>query len=172
MSSEDATNSLMSEEKPSEGANAAPADFVEVVVINPITHEVGGKRYTDYEVRMKTNLSVFKTKESSVRRRYSDFEWLETELKRDNKIVVPPLPSIAIRRQLPFRSDDGIYEESFIEERRSGLESFIKKMAGNPLARNKKCLQTFLQDPVVDRSYDPSRILLPSISQQAVCKRS
>ena len=43
------------------------------------------------------------------------------------QIVVPPLPSKALKRQLPFRQDDGIYEESFIEERRSGLENFVNK---------------------------------------------
>ena len=43
------------------------------------------------------------------------------------QIVVPPLPSKALKRQLPFRSDDGIYEESFIEERRAGLEGFVNK---------------------------------------------
>lgn len=134
----------------------------------------------------QTNLPVFKVKESSVRRRYSDFEWLRNELERDSKvsysllidllfvelfmeifvcviiiiifcyyfilfvyflclfscycccfyisfmmvfcqIVVPPLPGKALKRQLPFRGDDGIYEEEFIEDRRKGLEVFINK---------------------------------------------
>jgi hypothetical protein len=35
----------------------------------------------------KTNLPVFKVKESSVRRRYSDFEWLRGELERDSKVI-------------------------------------------------------------------------------------
>jgi hypothetical protein len=35
---------------------------------------------------LQTNLPVFKTKESSVRRRYSDFEWLRNELERDSKV--------------------------------------------------------------------------------------
>merc|ERR1719244_2234593 len=57
---------------------------------------------------MKTNLPVFKMKESSVRRRYSDFEWLRNELERDSKIVVPSLPGKAFAKQLPFiNSDDG-----------------------------------------------------------------
>ena len=43
------------------------------------------------------------------------------------QIVVPSLPSKALKRQLPFRNDDGIYEEGFIEERRAGLESFVNK---------------------------------------------
>uniref|UniRef100_A0A915JEH0 Sorting nexin-3 n=1 Tax=Romanomermis culicivorax TaxID=13658 RepID=A0A915JEH0_ROMCU len=74
---------------------------------------------------IKTNLPVFKLKESSVRRRYSDFEWLRNELERDSKIVVPSLPGKALKRQLPFRSDDGIFEEAFIEARQKNLEQFV-----------------------------------------------
>ena len=44
-----------------------------------------------------------------------------------SQIVVPTLPGKALKRQLPFRSDDGIYEEGFIEERRTALEVFINK---------------------------------------------
>ena len=44
--------------------------------------------------------------------------------------MVPPLPSKALKRQMPFRNDDGIYEEGFIEERRSALEAFVNKIAG------------------------------------------
>jgi len=43
------------------------------------------------------------------------------------QIVVPALPGKALSRQLPFRGDDGIFEEEFIEERRKGLEQFINK---------------------------------------------
>ena len=35
----------------------------------------------------QTNLPVFRVKESSVRRRYSDFEWLRNELERDSKVI-------------------------------------------------------------------------------------
>ncbi len=44
-----------------------------------------------------------------------------------SQIVVPPLPGKAIKRQLPFRNDDGIYDEDFIEDRRKGLEVFVNK---------------------------------------------
>jgi sorting nexin-3/12 len=43
------------------------------------------------------------------------------------QIVVPSLPGKAIKRQMPFRSDDGIFEEGFIEDRRKSLEHFINK---------------------------------------------
>ena len=58
------------------------ANFLEIEVTSPRTHGVGNKRFTDYEVRMRTNLPAFKVKEFRCRRRYSDFVWLRTEIKR------------------------------------------------------------------------------------------
>lgn len=34
----------------------------------------------------QTNIPIFKIKESAVRRRYRDFEWLKKELERDSKV--------------------------------------------------------------------------------------
>lgn len=137
----------------------APTNFLEIDVVNPSTTMIHGKkRFTDYEIRLRTNLPVFKVKESSVRRRFSDFEWLRNELERDSKIVVPGLPSKAWKRQIPFRGDDGLFDESFIEERRKGLESFINKIAGHPLAQNERCLHMFLYEPTIDRNYVPGKI--------------
>ncbi|NXJ83628.1 SNX3 protein, partial [Trogon melanurus] len=104
-----------------------------------------------YEIRVKTNLPIFKSKESTVRRRYSDFEWLRNELERESKIVVTPLPGKARLRQLPFRGDDGIFDDSFIEERKQALERYINKAAGHPLAQNTRRLHIFLQDEVIDK---------------------
>ncbi|XP_055362147.1 sorting nexin-3 isoform X2 [Betta splendens] len=74
------------------------------------------------------------------------------------KVVVPPLPGKALIRQLPFRGDDGIFDDSFIEERRQGLEQFLNKVAGHPLAQNERCLHMFLQDESVDKNYTPSKV--------------
>ena len=57
------------------------------LVCDAQTHGFGRKRFSDYEVKMKTNLPVFRLKHSSVRRRYSDFEWLRAELERDSKVI-------------------------------------------------------------------------------------
>jgi len=138
-----------------------PTNFLEIEILNPETHGFGNKRYTDYEIRMKTNLPVFRLKECSVRRRYSDFEWLRKELERDSKIVVPPLPTKAWKRQVPafLRSDDGIFDDEFIEERRKGLEQFLNKVAGHPLAQNERSLHVFLQDTTIDRTkYVPGKV--------------
>ncbi|XP_029966144.1 sorting nexin-3 [Salarias fasciatus] len=139
-------------------AYGPPSNFLEIDVSNPETVGVGRSRYTTYEVRLKTNLPIFKLKESCVRRRYSDFEWLRAELERESKVVVPPLPGKALFRQLPFRADNGIFDDSFIEERRQGLEQFLNKVAGHPLAQNERCLHMFLQDESVDKNYTPSKV--------------
>ncbi|KAA8586753.1 hypothetical protein FQN60_000589 [Etheostoma spectabile] len=115
-------------------AYGPPSNFLEIDVYDPQIVGVGRNRYTNYEVRMRTNLPIFKLKDSCVRRRYSDFEWLKNELERDSKIVVPSLPGKALKRQLPFRGDEGLFEESFIEERRSGLEQFINSLHQKLLA--------------------------------------
>ncbi|XP_029352264.1 sorting nexin-3 isoform X3 [Echeneis naucrates] len=130
-------------------AYGPPSNFLEIDVSNPETIGVGRGRHTTYEVRLK---------ESCVRRRYSDFEWLRAELERESKVVVPPLPGKALIRQLPFRGDDGIFDDSFIEERRQGLEQFLNKVAGHPLAQNERCLHMFLQEESVDKNYTPSKV--------------
>ncbi|XP_061754678.1 sorting nexin-12 isoform X5 [Nerophis ophidion] len=143
-------------------AYGPPSNFLEIDVFDPQVVGVGRQRYTIYKVRMRTNLPIFKLKDSCVTRRYSDFEWLKKELERDSKIVVPPLPGKALKRQLPFRSDEGLFEDSFIEERRSGLEQFINKIAGHPLAQNERCLHMFLQEAEIDRNYIPGKTAAPS----------
>ncbi|KAG8144694.1 putative Sorting nexin-12-like protein [Naja naja] len=156
-------------------AYGPPSNFLEIDIFNPQTVGVGRARYTSYELRMRLplgegeeedrqpsilssfrpdKLPIFKLKDSCVRRRYSDFEWLKNELERDSKIVVPPLPGKALKRQLPFRGDEGIFEESFIEERRQGLE----QIAGHPLAQNERCLHMFLQEETIDRNYVPGKV--------------
>eukprot|EP01135_Chromosphaera_perkinsii_P012237 Nk52_evm8s2622 gene=Nk52_evmTU8s2622 len=142
-----------------EDAYAEPANFLEIEVSDPQTHGEGRNRYTDYEVSMVTNLPIFKNKQCTVRRRYRDFEFLKTELERDSKIVVPPLPGKAITRQInPFKKHDGIFESEFIEERREGLELFINKIAGHPLAQSEKILHLFLQEPTLNRNYIPGKV--------------
>ncbi|XP_006893365.1 PREDICTED: sorting nexin-3-like isoform X2 [Elephantulus edwardii] len=111
-------------------AYGPPSNFLEIDVSNPQTVGVGRGRFTTYEIR----------------------------LERESKVVVPPLPGKAFLRQLPFRGDDGIFDDSFIEERKQGLEQFINKVTGHPLAQNERCLHMFLQDEIIDKSYTPSKI--------------
>lgn len=53
----DATRRLNVKKQTLDDAYAAPANFLEIDVINPITHGLGKKRYTDYEVRMRVSIA-------------------------------------------------------------------------------------------------------------------
>lgn len=52
------TKRLESKKQTLDDAYAAPANFLEIDVVNPETHGIGKKRYTDYEVRMRVSTFV------------------------------------------------------------------------------------------------------------------
>eukprot|EP00095_Tigriopus_kingsejongensis_P005306 maker-scaffold337_size202799-snap-gene-0.24 protein:Tk05306 transcript:maker-scaffold337_size202799-snap-gene-0.24-mRNA-1 annotation:"sorting nexin " len=160
MSLDDATQGIQFPRQTPVEACTLPANFLEIELSNPLTRGYAKQRYTDYEVRMKTNISVFKFKEFQCRRRYSDFEWLRTEVKRHVKINVPELPGKAWLKQVPFVSqDEGIFDEGFIEKRRAALEVFINRLAAHPLVQNERSLQAFLQVDHLDReSFVPGKV--------------
>lgn len=56
----DSTRRLNVKKQTLDDAYAAPANFLEIDVVNPMTTLLAGKkRYTDYEVRMKVCFSSF-----------------------------------------------------------------------------------------------------------------
>lgn len=55
--SNEATRRLQSKKQTLDDAYAAPANFLEIDVVNPITHGMARGRYTDYEVRMQVSTS-------------------------------------------------------------------------------------------------------------------
>lgn len=97
-------------------------------VTDPQTHQPSSSpssRYTTYLIRLSTNIPAFKLRRSEVRRRYSDFEVFRDLLERESaRVSIPPLPGKVYLN----RFDDGV-----IEERRRGLERFLKIVVGHPL---------------------------------------
>jgi sorting nexin-3/12 len=97
-----------------------PENFLEIEVRDPQLRE----KYIDYEVVCrvsilnKTNLPSFKFNESSVRRRYSDFEWLKDALEREStRVNIPSLPGKVFTNR---------FSDEVIETRRRGLERFLQ----------------------------------------------
>ncbi|KAM7205676.1 hypothetical protein V8F33_001002, partial [Rhypophila sp. PSN 637] len=121
-----------------------PENFLEIEVRNPRTHGIGRHMYTDYEIVCRTNIPAFKLRQSSVRRRYSDFEYFRDILERESaRVTIPPLPGKVFTNRF---SDD------VIEGRRAGLEKFLKIVVGHPLLQTgSKVLAAFVQDPNWDR---------------------
>jgi sorting nexin-3/12 len=107
-------------------------------VRDPRTHGTGRNMYTDYEIYMVTNIPAFKLKQSSVRRRYSDFEHFRDMLERESaRVTIPPLPGKVFTNRF---SDD------VIEHRREGLQSFLRIVVSHPLLQTgSKILGAFVQ---------------------------
>lgn len=99
---------------------------------------MGRSMYTDYEILCRTNIPAFKLRQSSVRRRYSDFEYFRDILERESaRVTIPPLPGKVFTNRF---SDD------VIEGRRAGLEKFLKIVVGHPLLQTgSKVLAAFVQ---------------------------
>lgn len=89
------------------------------------------------KVSTATDRPEFKLGQTSVIRRYSDFEWLGKRLQSAFPgAIVPPIPSKALV---------GRFEASFVETRRRALERFLMRVAGHPELGNSADLVTFLQ---------------------------
>ncbi|CAF3665608.1 unnamed protein product [Fusarium graminearum] len=91
------------------------------------------------------NFLEIELRQSSVRRRYSDFEYFRDILERESaRVTIPPLPGKVFTNRF---SDD------VIEGRRAGLEKFLKIVVGHPLLQTgSKVLAAFVQDPNWDRN--------------------
>ncbi|KFZ09815.1 hypothetical protein V502_08458 [Pseudogymnoascus sp. VKM F-4520 (FW-2644)] len=115
-----------------------PENFLEIEVKNPRTHGVGRAMYTDYEILCRTNIPAFKLRQSTVRRRYSDFEYFRDILERESaRVTIPPLPGKVFTNRF---SDD------VIEHRREGLQRFLQIVVGHPLLQTgSKVLAGFVQ---------------------------
>ena len=107
-------------------------------VRNPQTHGTSRHMYTSYEIVCRTNIPAFKLKHSTVRRRYSDFEYFRDVLERESaRVTIPPLPGKVFTNRF---SDD------VIEHRREGLQRFLQIVVGHPLLQTgSKVLASFVQ---------------------------
>lgn len=114
-------------------------------VKNPQTHGTSRNMYTDYEIICRTNIPAFKLKHSTVRRRYSDFEYFRDILERESaRVTIPPLPGKVFTNRF---SDD------VIEHRREGLQRFLQIVVGHPLLQTgSKVLASFVQGMLVPNS--------------------
>ncbi|TPX38211.1 hypothetical protein SmJEL517_g00410 [Synchytrium microbalum] len=100
-------------------------NFLEIEVKNPEFHGSGRNKHVDYEIICRTNIPAFKLRQSSVRRRYSDFEWFRDALEREStRVNIPALPGKVFTNR---------FTDEAIEGRRIGLERFLQIVAGHPL---------------------------------------
>ncbi|TPX36110.1 hypothetical protein SeLEV6574_g05169 [Synchytrium endobioticum] len=133
-------NKLEFREQTAEERYGVPENFLEIEVKNPEFHGTGRNKYVDYEIICRTNIPAFKLRQSSVRRRYSDFEWFRDALEREStRVNIYALPGKIFTNR---------FTDEIIEQRRVGLERFLQNVAGHPLLQTgSKILCPFIQDP-------------------------
>eukprot|EP00300_Choanocystis_sp_HF-7_P021893 c20997_g1_i1.p1 GENE.c20997_g1_i1~~c20997_g1_i1.p1 ORF type:complete len:638 (-),score=153.99 c20997_g1_i1:585-2498(-) len=106
-------------------------------VAPPVKQEGKVADHMVYSIHIHCTMGLLNSIESVAYRRYSDFEWLRSRLLEVSMgHVVPPLPP---------KKYFGRFEKEFLDVRRHGLETFLNRLAADPLFVNAKPLITFLQ---------------------------
>lgn len=124
----DATRRLNVKKQTLDDAYAAPANFLEIDVINPITHGVGKKRYTDYEVRMRVS-------NSRVSLQISSPTMSKHACRMSGCVKILHSPDILSLRRRQAHS---------VKVRRSNSCNSIRCIMGSACYRNDKSRNTFL----------------------------
>ncbi|CAB1434286.1 unnamed protein product [Pleuronectes platessa] len=113
-------------------------EFVAVRVQDPrIQNEGSWNSFVDYKIFLHTNSKAFTAKTSCVRRRYSEFVWLQKKMQKNAGLV--PVPD------LPGKSFFSFCNEDFLERRRNGLQAFLDKVVNMTVCLSDSQLHLFLQ---------------------------
>ncbi|KAK3526438.1 hypothetical protein QTP70_025470 [Hemibagrus guttatus] len=115
-----------------------------ISVTNPEKVGDGMNAYMAYRVSTQTTLPMFRSKQFTVRRRFSDFLGLYEKLSEkhsQNGHIVPPPPekSILGMTKVKVGKEDPSSAE-FVERRRAALERYVQRLVSHP---------SLLQDPDV-----------------------
>ncbi|KAJ2043055.1 Sorting nexin-3 [Coemansia sp. RSA 2337] len=140
----DTTTRLRPNDQSLDDQYGEPENFLEISVGMPVIRNDRNGRYADYEIECFTNIPLFKLKHSSVRRRYSDFEWLRDMLtKESERVNIPPLPGKVLFNR---------FDKDVLKSRHENLQRFLQIVAGHPLLQTgSKVLIPFIQDPTFNR---------------------
>ncbi|XP_052528070.1 sorting nexin-1 isoform X2 [Tympanuchus pallidicinctus] len=122
----------------------------------------GMNAYVAYKVSTQTSMPMFRSKQFSVRRRFSDFLGLYEKLLEkhaQNGFIVPPPPekSLIGMTKVKVGKEDSSSAE-FLEKRRAALERYLQRVVSHP---------TMLQDPDV-REFLEKEELPRAIGTQAL----
>ncbi|GJP71995.1 hypothetical protein CLOP_g2773 [Closterium sp. NIES-67] len=119
------------------GGGGTDGGPLEITVTDPVKQGDGVNAYTSYRVTTKSPAS---DGEVYVIRRFSDFEWLHDRLGDLHRgAIVPPLPDKNVVEKFRFSRE-------FVESRRRGLETFVRRVARHPVLGQAEELQHFLKD--------------------------
>eukprot|EP01124_Arcella_intermedia_P019576 TRINITY_DN268_c0_g1_i1.p1 TRINITY_DN268_c0_g1~~TRINITY_DN268_c0_g1_i1.p1 ORF type:complete len:165 (-),score=21.08 TRINITY_DN268_c0_g1_i1:67-519(-) len=123
-------------------------EFINILVTDPVTvtDNAGKPLHTTYLITVETTFPEYSANNFQVRRRYNDFVWLKNHLRqkmeeKGKRLTIADLPGDTLTSWL----GPGRFEKEFIEERRLGLENFLKSVVNHPWARFEEGLHKFLE---------------------------
>ncbi|KAI9031395.1 hypothetical protein DFJ74DRAFT_702404 [Hyaloraphidium curvatum] len=127
-------------------ARPAPAasSALKITVGDAQKHGEGTDAYTTYRVDTKTTLlDHYNRAEFSVRRRFTDFVWLNTQLQEEfPACIVPPLPA---KQRMESYITGSRFEPEFIARRTAQLQTYMTRVARHPTLQTSKALKLFLE---------------------------
>nr|CAD7441792.1 unnamed protein product [Timema bartmani] len=122
--------------------------FVSVTVTEPQKVGEGMGAYVAYKVFTRTNMPLFRKRNFSVLRRFSDFLGLHDKLVdkylRTGRII-PPAPEKSMTKiKMSNQSEQGSSAE-FVEKRRASLERYLNRTAAHPILSVDPDFREFLE---------------------------
>lgn len=128
-----------------------PSPFCDIQISNPEKHGEGVKNaYVTYDVT--SSLSKQSNTLFRVKRRYQDFSWLYSTLKKECRTaVVPPIPE---RHSILDMLIDR-FSPDFIKKRQLALERFLRRVNEHPILCGSVAFSEFLQKDYLGIEADP-----------------
>ena len=133
------------------GSVSEHGEFLNINVTSP--HRVGDgiSSYMAYKVKTTTNMQMFKKKDMSVSRRFSDFLGLRDKLNDKYTHagrIVPSAPDksvVGMTKVKISKDEDNADQSEFIEKRRAALERYLNRTAAHTVLRNDPNFREFLE---------------------------
>lgn len=97
---------------------------MKISIRDPLKSQDAFGAYICYSIESNSNIPGFIYGEVTVIRRYSDFEWLSSELSKACPGAIIPA--------LPDKQAVGRFQSDFVETRRRALERFLLRVAAHP----------------------------------------
>ncbi|KAL6114961.1 snx2 [Pungitius sinensis] len=147
------THSSFDEVEEEEGGDSFD---MQISVSHPEKVGDGMNAYMAYKVSIKTSMSLFKSHEFSVKRRFSDFLGLHSKLASKYLhvgYVVPPAPekSIVGMTKVKVGKEDQSSND-FVEKRRSSLERYLMRTVKHPVLLKDPDVLQFLESSELPRA--------------------
>ncbi|KAJ7311210.1 hypothetical protein JRQ81_006821 [Phrynocephalus forsythii] len=116
----------------------------------------GMNAYVAYKVSTQTTLPMFRSKQFSVKRRFSDFLGLYEKLSEkhtQNGFIIPPPPekSLIGMTKVKVGKEDSSSTE-FLEKRRAALERYLQRTVNHPTVLQDPDIREFLEKEELPRA--------------------